>query len=92
MNHLKKFGCIIYVRNTMPHWKKLEDHRRKMIFVGYESGSKAYRAYDPIKKHVHVTCDMVFDKQDQSDWSISGDNGEPGGGSDIFTVEYTTIG
>jgi hypothetical protein len=19
MNHLKKFGCIIYVRNTMPH-------------------------------------------------------------------------
>jgi hypothetical protein len=33
-----------------------------MIFVGYESGSKGYRTYDPIMKHVHVTCDVVFDE------------------------------
>jgi hypothetical protein len=47
--------------------KKLEDRGRKMIFVGYESGSKVYRAYDPIMKHVHVTRDMVFDEQAQWD-------------------------
>jgi hypothetical protein len=34
-----------------------------MIFVGYESGSKAYRAYDPIIKRVHVTRDVAFDEQ-----------------------------
>jgi hypothetical protein len=53
----------VYVRNTTPHLKKLEDRGRKMIFVGYECGSKAYRAYDPITKRVHVTRDVVFDEQ-----------------------------
>jgi hypothetical protein len=48
----------------MPQLTKLEDCGRKMIFVGYESGSKAYCAYDPIMKCVHVTRDVVFDKQD----------------------------
>jgi hypothetical protein len=61
VHHLRTFWCIVYVRNTMPHLKKLEDHGCKMIFVGYKSGSKAYRAYNPITKHVHVTRDMVFD-------------------------------
>ena len=63
-----------------------------MIFVGYENGSKAYRAYDPITKRVHVTRDVVFDEQAQWDWGTGGDDGEPGGGDDVFTVEYTTIG
>jgi hypothetical protein len=63
VHHLRTFGCIVYVRNTTSHLKKLEDRGRKMIFVGYESGSKAYRTYDPITKRVHVTCDVVFDEQ-----------------------------
>jgi hypothetical protein len=58
VHHLRTFGCIVYVQNTTPHLKKLEDRGRKMIFVGYESGSKAYCAYDPITKHVHVTRDV----------------------------------
>jgi hypothetical protein len=67
VHHLRTFGCIVYVRNTTPHLKKLEDRGRKMIFIGYENGSKAYRAYDPIMKHVHVTRDVVFDEQTQWD-------------------------
>jgi hypothetical protein len=43
VHHLRMFGCIVYVRNTIPHLKKLEDHGCKMIFISYESGSKAYR-------------------------------------------------
>jgi transposase InsO family protein len=62
VHHLRTFGCIVYVRNTMPHLKKLEDRGHKMIFVSYESGSKAYRAYDPTTKHVRVTPEVVFDK------------------------------
>jgi hypothetical protein len=34
----------------------------KMIFIGYESGSKVYCAYDPIMNCVHVTPDVVFDE------------------------------
>jgi hypothetical protein len=63
VHHLRMFGCIIYVRNTMLHLKKLEDHDHKMIFIGYESGSMAYRAYDLVTKCVHVTRDVVFDEQ-----------------------------
>jgi hypothetical protein len=92
VHHLRTFGCIVYVRNMTPHLKKLEDRGRKMIFVGYESGTKAYRAYDPIVKRVHVTHDMVFDEQAQWDWGSGGDDGKPGGGDDVFTVEYTTMG
>jgi hypothetical protein len=80
------------VRNTMPHLKKLEDRGRKMIFVGYKSGSKAYCAYDPITKHVCVTRDVVFNEQAKWDWGSSSDNGKPGRGNDVFTVEYTTTG
>jgi hypothetical protein len=51
VHHLRTFGCIVYVRNTTPHQKKLEDRGCKMIFALYESGSNAYHAYDPITKH-----------------------------------------
>jgi hypothetical protein len=92
VHHLRTFGCIVYVRNTTLHVKKLEDHGRKIIFVCYESGSKAYHAYDPITKCVHVTRDVVFDEQAQWDWGLGSDNGKPGSGDDVFTVEYTTTG
>jgi hypothetical protein len=42
VHHLKMFGCIMYVRNTTPHLRKLEDYGCNMIFIGYESDSKAY--------------------------------------------------
>jgi hypothetical protein len=28
VHHLMTFGCIVYVRNTTPHLKKLEDRGR----------------------------------------------------------------
>jgi hypothetical protein len=90
VHHLKIFGCIIYVQNTMPHLKKLEDRGRKMIFIGYECGSKVYCAYDPIMKRVHVMCNVVFNEQDQWDWSTGGNDSEPGSGDNVFTVEYMT--
>jgi hypothetical protein len=36
--------------------------------------------------------DMVFNEQAQRDWGTGGNNGELGGGDDVFTVKYTTIG
>jgi hypothetical protein len=48
VHHLRTFGCIVYMQNTTPHLKKLEYRSCKMIFIGYKSGSKVYRAYDPI--------------------------------------------
>jgi hypothetical protein len=58
VHHLKSFGCIVYVRNTKPHLKKLDDRGRKMIFVGYEKGTKAFRAYVLSTQRVTKTHDV----------------------------------
>jgi hypothetical protein len=47
--------------------KKLDDHGRKMIFIIYESGSKAYHTYDLVMKHAHMTCGVMLDEQAQWD-------------------------
>lgn len=62
VHHLCTFGCIVYVKNTAPHLKKLDDRSTKMIFVGYELETKAYRAYNPATGRVHITRDVVFDE------------------------------
>jgi ribosomal protein L33 len=48
------FGCIVHMKNTKQHLKKLEVRSSKMVFVSYEAGSKVYRAYDPHTGKVHV--------------------------------------
>jgi hypothetical protein len=92
VHHLKTFGCIVYVRNTKPHLKKLDDRGRKMIFVGYERGTKAYRAYDLVTK-VTITRDVVFDEDAQWDWSSSEEEDVTwhDQGSDIFTIQYREV-
>jgi hypothetical protein len=39
-----------------------------MIFVGYEPGSMAYRAYDSVAERVTISRDVVFDEAAQ--WSF----------------------
>lgn len=39
-----------------------------MIFMGYESGSKAYKFYDPKSRKLHVSHDAIFDEEAQWNW------------------------
>jgi hypothetical protein len=89
VHYLRTFGCVVHVKNTTPNLKKLDDRRKPMIYICYEPGSKAYRAYDPVAKKVNVSRDMVFDEQAQWNWSSGG---EPESVDDSFTVEmeYST--
>jgi transposase InsO family protein len=61
--HLRMFRCVAHVKDTRPHLCKLEDRSKPMIFVGYEAGSMAYRAYDPTTSRVHIIRDVVFNKK-----------------------------
>jgi hypothetical protein len=85
VQHLRTFGCIAHVKVNTPHLKKLEDRSRRMVFVGYEPGSKAYRAYDPSTRRVHISRDVVFDEAAQWAWSAT-DHNEPGD----FNIEEST--
>jgi hypothetical protein len=77
------------VKNTKPHPKKLDDRSIKMIFVRYEEGSKAYRAYDPCTRCVHVTRDIVFDELARWDWGAEEDKDDRDN-SIPFEIEVTT--
>ena len=47
MHFLKVFGCIAYIKRLRPHLAKLNDRGQKVVFISYQSGSKAYRFYGP---------------------------------------------
>ena len=71
-----------------------------MIFIGYEAGTKGYRAYDPVTQRVHITRDAVFDERARWDWSSdvcssdlwsSSDSPASTFGDDSFTVEHMVL-
>jgi hypothetical protein len=57
------------VKVNTPHLKKLADKSMKMVFVGYEPGSAAYRCYDPSTKRGHINRDVIFDEHAKWDWT-----------------------
>ena len=48
VHHLHMFCCVAYMKVTRPHLAKLDPRGLKVVFIGYELGSKAYRLYDPV--------------------------------------------
>ena len=49
VSYLRTFGCIGHVKTVKPGLGKLEDRSTKMVFLGYEDGTKAYQLYDPAR-------------------------------------------
>ena len=62
VSYLRTFGCIEHVKTVKPSLVKLEDRSTKMVILGYEDGTKAYRFYDPARGKVVVSRDVVFDE------------------------------
>ena len=42
VNHLKIFGCLVYIHIPEEKRSKLDPSRKKEFFVGYSEQSKAY--------------------------------------------------
>jgi hypothetical protein len=55
--------------------------------IGYEAGTKAYRAYNPVNKKLVVTRDVLFEEEKSWNWS-SAEPVEPIS-NEIFTVVYS---
>ena len=54
VNHLRIFGCSVYIHVPKEKRSKLEPLGKKETFVGYSETSKAYRIYIPIKRQIEV--------------------------------------
>jgi hypothetical protein len=53
----KKFGCVCFVHLST---SKLDAKSYKCVFVGYSSGKKGYKCYDPVKKRMLESLDVTF--------------------------------
>lgn len=60
VSHLKVFGCVAHVKQLGPGMNKLSDRSSKMVLIGYESGTKGYRLFDPISRRLVVSRDVIF--------------------------------
>ena len=45
-----------------PHLAKLDPEGLKVVFIGYELRSKAYRLYDPARGRAYVSHNVIFDE------------------------------
>jgi hypothetical protein len=62
VSHLKVFGCVANVKKVGPGINKLSDRSSKMVMIGYESGTKGYRLFDPSSNRLVVSRDVLFEE------------------------------
>jgi hypothetical protein len=63
VEHLRIFGCHVYIHIPKDKRKKLEPSGKKGIFVGYNESSKAYKIYIPEQHKVEVNRDVTFNEK-----------------------------
>ncbi|GJW95694.1 zinc finger, CCHC-type containing protein [Tanacetum coccineum] len=68
LENLRVFGCIAYAKVPSQHLTKLYDRSTKMVYLGNEQGSKAYRLFDPTTQRVCVSRDVKFKENETWDW------------------------
>ena len=62
VSHFRVFGCDAYVHIAKKQRGKFDSKSQKMIFEGYNTVSKGYRLYDPERREIVVSLDVVFDE------------------------------
>lgn len=63
LQHIRIFGSTAYKHVPKQFRKKLDDKCEKMILVGYQGESANYRLYDPKKKQVSISKDVIFNEE-----------------------------
>ncbi|GKB92075.1 ribonuclease H-like domain, reverse transcriptase, RNA-dependent DNA polymerase [Tanacetum coccineum] len=69
VENLNVFGYIAYAKVPSQHLTKLDDRSTKMVYLGNEQGSKAYRLFDPTTRKICVSRDVKFKEDETWDWS-----------------------
>lgn len=100
VGHLRVFGCVCYAKKDTPHLKKLDDRLRELVHLRVEPGSNAYRLYDPEKRRIVISRDVIFTEDKAWRWNKAGDDTSevsfdvtlPGYGKDIETKVETEEG
>ena len=84
VDHLRTFGCTAHVKVIGPGISKLSDRSKKMVFLGYEPGTKGYRLYDPDRRRLVISRDVLFEEDRAWEWEDPEDSTAE---TETFTVE-----
>jgi hypothetical protein len=69
VDHLRTSVCMVHVKMVVRHTSKLADQSTPMVMIGYEAGTKAYHAYNPVNRKLVVTRDVIFYEKKSWNWS-----------------------
>jgi len=65
ISHFREFGCDIWVFDETKNKSKLAPRSRKMVFMGFEDGSKVIRYWDKETRKIKVSRNVVFNENDE---------------------------
>ena len=68
VSHFKIFGSVAYAHIPDQKRTKLEDKSQKLVFIGYDEKSKAYKLYNPLEKKLVVSRDVEVNEEASWDW------------------------
>ena len=63
IGHLRVWGCLAYVHIQKDKRVGLSPHMEKCIFIGYPSGYKGWKFYNPVTKKVIISERADFDER-----------------------------
>lgn len=69
VDYLRIFRCIVYIKIPSVHVKILDERSKRVVHLGREPGTKAYRLYDPKTGVVHISRDVVFEEAKSWTWN-----------------------
>ncbi len=85
VSDLREFGCDVWVLDETKGLSKLKPRSKKMVFVGFNEGSKSVRYYVPQHRNIKSSRNVAFNKNEEpKEQNIDGNipslqaEGEPG--------------
>ena len=64
LNHIRVFGCAVYVHVPDSECKKLDKKAQKLRFIGYTKAAGNYRVWDEAKQRCFIRHDVIFNERD----------------------------
>jgi len=58
-SYMRRFGCPAYIAVPAQKRQKLDSKAQKLIFVGYEEGTKGYRFLNTDTDKVYISRDVI---------------------------------
>ena len=68
VGHLRVFGSVAYAHVPDQRRTKLDDKSKKLVLIGYDEKSKAYKLYDPLEKKIVASRDVEINEEAGWDW------------------------